>query len=228
MTINKFFILPFLLIVFMFSPLAGQDILTAAQFFDSISDIYGSIEDYEARISIVTTETSMEGVLFYKSPNLLRINFSEPEEQVISVNNDILTLHIPDQNVIMQQKLQRHTDATLAVMASKEGLELLRKGYSVAFLKGPDPVFLEEESEELVRKLNLVWRKTDEGYRQIEMSITEDGMIRRMKGLTVNYETFQFDFTEIRINQSIPLSRFEYESPPSAYVMNNFLFEPEE
>jgi len=60
------------------------------------------------------------------------------------------------------------------------------------------------------------------------VSITEDGMIRRMKGLTVNYETFQFDFTEIRINQSIPLSRFEYESPPSAYVMNNFLFEPEE
>ena len=228
MTINKFFILPFLLIVFIFSPLSGQDILTAAQFFDSISDIYGSIDDYEARISIVTSEISMEGVLFYKSPNLLRINFSEPEEQVISVNNDILTLHIPDQNVIMQQKLQRHTDATLAVMASKEGLELLRKGYSVAFLKGPDPVFLEEDSEELVRKLNLVWRKTDEGYRQIEMSITEDGMIRRMKGLTVNYETFQFDFTEIRINQSIPLSRFEYESPPSAYVMNNFLFEPEE
>ncbi|MEA1910049.1 MAG: outer-membrane lipoprotein carrier protein LolA [Spirochaetota bacterium] len=228
MIINKNFILTFLLIVFIFSPLAGQDILTAAQFFDSISDIYGSIDDYEARISIVTSETSMEGVLFYKSPNLLRINFSEPEEQVISVYNDILTLHIPDQNVIMQQKLQRHTDAALAVMASKEGLELLRKGYSVAFLKGPDPVVLEDESEELVRKLNLVWRKTDEGYRQIEMSITEGGMIRRMKGLTVNYETFQFDFTEIRINQSIPLSRFEYEAPPSAYVMNNFLFEPEE
>jgi len=121
MTINKFFILIFLLIVFIFSPLTGQDILTAAHFFDSISDIYGSIDDYEARISIVTSETSMEGVLFYRSPNLLRINFSEPEEQVISVNNDILTLHIPDQNVIMQQKLQRHTDATLAVMASKEG-----------------------------------------------------------------------------------------------------------
>ena len=170
----------------------------------------------------------MEGVLFFKSPNLLRINFSEPEEQVISVNNDILTLHIPDQNVIMEQKLQKHSDATLAVMASKEGLELLRKGYSVAFLKGPDPVFLEDGSEEMVRKLNLVWRKTDEGYRQIEMSISEDGMIRRMKGLTVNYETFQFDFTEIRINQNIPLSRFDYESPPSAYVMNNFLFEPEE
>jgi len=228
MTINKFLVIPFFLIVFIFSPLTAQDILTAVEYFDSISSNYGEIEDYEARINIITSEISMEGVLFYKSPNLLRINFSEPEEQVISVNNDILTLHIPDQNVIMEQKLQSHSDATLAVMASKEGLELLKKGYSVAFLKGPDPVFLEEGSEEMVRKLNLVWRKTDEGYRQIEMSITEDGMIRRMKGLTVNYETFQFDFTEIRINQNIPLSRFDYEAPPSAYVMNNFLFEPEE
>ena len=60
------------------------------------------------------------------------------------------------------------------------------------------------------------------------MSIDKNGMIRRMKGLTVNYETFQFDFTEIRINQNIPEVRFEYEAPPSAYVMNNFLFEPEE
>ncbi len=228
MMLKRFFVLTFLLVIFIFSPLAAQDILTAVQFFDSISANYGEIEDYEARISILTSEASMEGVLFFKSPNLLRINFSEPEEQVISVSDNILTLHIPDQNVIMQQKLQRHTDATLAVMASKDGLELLKKGYSVAFLKGPDPVFLEEGSEEMVRNLILVWRKTDEGYRQIEMSISDDGMIRRMKGLTVNYETFQFDFTEIRINQSIPLSRFDYEAPPSAYVMNNFLFEPEE
>lgn len=228
MTINKYFFLTFFLTVFIFSTLTAQDILTAVKFFDSISVTYGEIEDYEARISILTGEAPMEGVLFFKSPNLLRINFSEPEEQVISVNNDILTLHIPDQNVIMQQKLQRHSNASLAVMASKDGLDLLKKGYSVAFLKGPDLVFLEEGSEEMVRKLKLVWRKTDEGYRQIEMSISEDGMIRRMKGLTVNYETFQFDFTEIRINQSIPLSRFDYDAPPSAYVMNNFLFEPEE
>ena len=170
----------------------------------------------------------MEGILFYKSPNLLRINFSKPEEQVISVNNDVLTLHIPDQNVVMQQTLKRHSNAALAAMASKQGLELLKKGYSIAYLKGPDPVPLDEGSEELVTKLKLVWRQTDEGYRQIEMSIGADGMIRRMKGITVNYDTFQFDFTEIRINQSIPVSRFEYEAPPSAYVMNNFLFEPEQ
>ena len=228
MAINKFLILSVVMTTFVFSTIPAQDILTAAQFFNSVSDKYSTVEDYEARISISVGESVMEGVLFYKSPNLLRINFSEPEEQVISVHNDILTLHIPDQNVIMEQKLQKHSDASLAVMASKRGLELLERGYSVAFLKGPEPVVLDEDSDELVRKLNLIWRKTDEGYRQIVMSVDDKGMIRRMKGITVNYETFQFDFTEIRINQNIPEVRFKYEAPPSAYVMNNFLFEPEE
>lgn len=227
MAINRFLFLS-IISAFIFSSVMAQDILTAAQFFDSISDKYSTVEDYEARISIRAGDAFMEGILFYKSPNLLRINFSEPEEQVISVHNDILTLHIPDQNVIMEQKLQKHSNASLAVMASKKGLDLLKRGYSVAFLKGPELVALEEGSSELVRKLNLVWRKTDEGYRQIVMSVGEKGMIRRMKGLTINYETFQFDFTEIRINQNIPEVRFEYEAPPSAYVMNNFLFEPEE
>ncbi len=228
MKINKFFTISICFLSLFSLQIYAQDILTAGQFFDTLSSSYGSIEDYEARISIVTDEASMEGILFYKSPNLLRINFSKPEEQVISVNNDVLTLHIPDQNVVMQQTLKRHSNAALAAMASKQGLELLKKGYSIAYLKGPDPVPLDEGSEELVTKLKLVWRQTDEGYRQIEMSIGADGMIRRMKGITVNYDTFQFDFTEIRINQSIPVSRFEYEAPPSAYVMNNFLFEPEQ
>ncbi len=228
MTINKFFSLSVVFLSTVFFQISAQDILTAARFFDSISEKYGSVDDYEARITISAGETVMEGILFYKNPNMLRIDFSEPEEQVISVNDNLLTLHIPDQNVIMQQKLQDHSDATLAVMASKQGLDLLKRGYSVAFLKGPDPVPLEDGSDELVRKLNLVWRQTDEGYRQIEMSVDNDGMIRRMKGLTVNYETFQFDFTQIRINQNIPEARFQYDPPPSAYVMNNFLFEPEE
>ena len=140
MAINKKFILSVIIMVLAFSPVAAQDILTAVQFFDSISDIYSTVEDYEARVSIIAGEAVMEGILFYKSPNLLRINFSEPEEQVISVYDDILTLHIPDQNVIMEQKLQRHSNVSLALMASKQGLDLLKKGYSVAFLKGPEPV----------------------------------------------------------------------------------------
>lgn len=205
----------------------GQEILTASQFFDSISSGYGTVKDYTARLSITAKDTEMEGTLFYRSPNLLRINFSNPKDQVINVDGETLTIYIPDQNVVMVQQLKKHNDASLAVMANEKGLQLLKKGYSVAYLKGPEPIPLDEGSKEMVVKLNLVWRGTDEGYRQIIMSVTEDGLIRRMKGITINYETFQYDFTEVRINQDLPDTRFKYDPPPSAYMMKNFLFEPE-
>ncbi len=210
------------------SAVFSQEILTASQFFDSVSSVYGSIKDYSARIIITTKETEMQGTLFYKTPNLLRINFSEPKDQVINVNGQTLTIYIPDQNVVMEQQLKKHNDASLAIMANEQGLELLKRGYSVAYLKGPGLVPLDEGSTEMVRKLNLIWRETDEGYRQIIMSVSEDGMIRRMKGITINYETFQYDFTNIRINQDLPDARFQYDPPPSAYMMKNFLFEPEQ
>ncbi len=227
MKMRKRYSLLFLLILILGTPVVfSQEILTAAKYFDSISSGYGSIKDYTARITITTKHSVMKGTLFYKTPNLLRINFSEPKDQVINVNGKTLVIYIPSQNVVMEQELKKHNNTTLAVMANKQGLELLKQGYSVAYLKGPNPVPLDKGSKEMVRKLNLVWRKTDEGYRQIIMSISADGMIRRMKGTTVNYETFQYDFTNIRINQDLPDVRFQYDPPPSAYMMKNFLFEP--
>ncbi|MDZ7792717.1 MAG: hypothetical protein U5P10_03220 [Spirochaetia bacterium] len=79
----------------------------------------------------------------------------------------------------------------------------------------------------MVRKLKLAWRTPGEGFRQIEMSVNKDMMIRRMVGITDAYENFQFDFIGIQPNQNIPDTRFRFEEPPSAYKVDNFLFEPE-
>jgi len=225
------------------SLLSAQEMLTAESYFDSISEIYGAIEDYQADITISTEEEVMEGVLFYKKPNLLRINFTVPEEQVLVVDEEALTIYIPQHSVIMHQPLKKRSNATIATMASQQGLQLLKRNYSVAYLIGPDPVPLEsegdlgdivivpdeeKEAEEYVTKLKLDWRSIDEGFREIEISVSENGLIRRIIGVTVGYETIQFDFKNILINQNIPDARFEYESPASANIFSNFLFEPEE
>ena len=73
----------------------------------------------------------------------------------------------------------------------------------------------------------LQWRTTEQGFRQIEMSVGKDNLIRRMKALTPEMEEIQFDFINIMVNQNIPDVRFEFEAPASAYEINNFLFEPE-
>jgi outer membrane lipoprotein-sorting protein len=208
----------------------SQDIVTAEQFFDAVSEQYGTIEDYIANITSAHGETSMQGTVYYKAPNLLRINFSEPEDQVLVVNDEQLMLHLPKHHVVMRQVLEpgssSSSSTSLAGMASEKGLQLLKRSYSVAFLEGPEPMPLEEGADIMVRKLKLAWRTPGEGFRQIEVSVNKDMMIRRMVGITGNYERFQFDFTNIRINQDIPDSRFDFEEPPSAYRIDNFLFDP--
>jgi outer membrane lipoprotein-sorting protein len=123
----------------------AQEIMTAEQYFDAVSEHYGTIEDYEANITINRGDETFTGTVFYKTPNLLRINFTEPEDQVLVVNNEKLMLHLPQHHVVMQQELKRHSEAGLASMASSKGLELLKRSYSVAFLEGPQLVPLDEE-----------------------------------------------------------------------------------
>ena len=198
-------------------PVYAQEILTAVQFFDQVSEKYEYIQDYEADVTITQPESMLQGVLFYKNPNQLRINFSEPAEQVIVSDGRLLTVYLPNQSVTLNQNLARGGGTAV-------GLKLFKQGYSIAYQESPDYVPLEEGSVEEVVKLNLVWKNTDEGFRQIEMSVGRSGLIRRLKGITKDFDEIQVDLENIKTNQSIPDARFQYDSPPSSYVINDFIF----
>jgi outer membrane lipoprotein-sorting protein len=223
-----FFYIIVILILSTCGLLSAQEILTAENYFDEVSARYGKIQDYTASISITQGETVMAGVLYYKNPNLLRIDFTDPEEQVLVTNGLELTIYIPKYEVILVQRLRRRSQAALASMASEQGLNLLKKNYGVAYLSGPEFIPLEEGSQEQVRKLKLESRSTAEGFRQIVLAIGRTGLIRRITGVTIGYEEFMLDLTDIVVNQNIPDTRFEYDSPPYANVYNDFLFEAED
>jgi outer membrane lipoprotein-sorting protein len=201
-------------------PLFSQEILTASRFFDQVSERYEFIQDYEADISITQPDSVLTGVIYYKNPNRIRINFTEPEDQVIVSDGRLLTVYLPEQSVTLTQKLSRSD-------SDAQGLRLFRQGYSIAYKESPGYVPLEENSREQVIKLNLVWRNTDEGFRQIEMSVGENGFIRRLKGITKDYDEIQIDLENLKTNQNIPEARFNYESPSSSYVIDNFIFPDE-
>ncbi len=226
---NKIRIIAFsIAVIFSACPsLSAQDILTATDYFDRISEQYSDIYSYQATVTITRDDTVMYGDLYYRSPNRLRIDFENPDDQVLLVDGSLLTIYIPRHSVIMQQQLKRNSSASGAAMVTGKGLDLMKRNYSIAFLEGPDPVPLEEGSGMLVRKLKLVWRSPDAGFRQLILSVTEAGYIRRIEGITHTYDKLQFDFTGIAINVGIPYRRFEYDSPGTANIFNNFLFEPE-
>jgi outer membrane lipoprotein-sorting protein len=92
-------------------------------------------------------------------------------------------------------------------------------------VSGPEPVPLDERDKETVVKLRLTRRLASEGYREIILSISpETLLIRRIEGRTIADALVRFDFLNVRTNVGIPELRFEYDSPASANLYNNFLF----
>ena len=225
--VKKFYIIICLIIFPVLFSAAQERIVTANEYLNFVSAQYGSIEDYEAKVTITKGKEKMSGIIYYKTPSLLRINFDNPKEQVLVVDKEKLVIYIPKYRVIMQQKLKKKGGVSGAGMASREGLRILKGNYIVSYLESPDFVPLDEGSTEMVKKLKFVWRTADEGFRQLIMSVGEDNLIRRMVCVTADYTEMQFDFTDIKTNEGIPDTRFEYDSPASANVFENFLFEAE-
>ncbi len=103
--------------------LGGHDILTAEIFFDRISNTYGEVKDYIAQVTITVEKDVMEGTLYYKTPNLLRIDFSAPAEQVLVTDGKKLTIYIPQYRVVMAQTLKRRSAAAIVLHGESTRLD---------------------------------------------------------------------------------------------------------
>jgi len=199
-----------------------QDIQTAAAMFSQLAERYGQLYDYSSNVSINVDGQKMGGRLYWKKKSRLRIDFTSPSEQVIVSNGELLQVYIPKYNVTLTQKLDPSTNT--ANMASAEGLSLLRKGYNISFKTGPQPVPLDEGGTELVNKLLLTWKNTNQGFRQIELSVTPSRYIRRLEGITSDRRVVRLDFYGMSINQGIADIAFDYDSPPESNKYDSFLF----
>ncbi len=206
---------------------AAQDIVTPAVFLERVSQKFGGIRDYQADVTISSEgeQEPMTGRLAYKSPNKLRIDFTRPREQVLASNGETLVVYVPRYSYVLEQKLQRRSEAALALMASSRELSYLRTHYSAAYVVGPEPVPLEEGSREMVTKLKFQSLSLD-GFRRLEIAFDKNLMIRRVAGSTGTREIVM-DIRNVRTNQGIPDARFDYRPPASANVYRNFLFETE-
>ncbi len=224
--VKKIFISTMLLL-FVTSFSFSQSILTAADFFDSVSANFGSVQTYEADLDIRMGSSSnlMRSRVSFKQPNLLRIDFSSPATQTIVFNGNQLTVFLPNSNVILTQTVQGQGGAAGGMnLATPEGLTLMKRYYSISYETGQDAVPL-DESGEMVVKLVLTRRNTTEGFRTIRLAINpETLLIRRVEAVSVTGIAYTFDFYNYSINQNIPDMRFIYDLPPTSNTYNDFLF----
>ena len=156
-----FFVLAF---AFFICAASSQGIVTANEYFAQVSEKYGTIKDYESSANIVIGERQMRGRITYLSPNMMRIDFSEPAEQTIVFDGKKLVIYLPENAMLLTQ------DANSESMATSEGLSLMRRYYSVSYETSQTPVPLEEGSDEEVVRL-MLWRKTtSEAFRSIRLT----------------------------------------------------------
>lgn len=208
-------------------PAAAQQILTAREFFDTVATNYASIDDYLADLVWRDEDSTMRGELTYKRPNMIRIDFSEPEDQVLVSDGEILQVYVPAYFVVLEQELRESVGSVPGGPATEAGLALMRRNYDIAYLEGLEPVPLEEGSETFVTQLRLDRKQVTEGFRELVLSIDEEGFIRRIDGTKIDYEEVQMELSNIRINQRVSDRVFEYEGDPSASTNEDFLYDPE-
>ncbi len=211
----------------------AQTITTAESFFASVSETYGGIKDYSANLNITSSSGSsaqrrsdvMTGRVIFKRPNLLRIDFSNPDQQTIVFNGDTLIIYLPAYNVILNQSVDGNSAGSGANLATPQGLALLRRYYTIAYETGPDPVPMDAGSAEQVVVLTLSRRSTSEMFRTIRLLISPTTkMIRRIDARSIAGDQIVFDFSNYALNQGLLDNRFVYDTPASANTFNNFLF----
>ena len=198
----------------------AQEITTASDYFKEIGDYYSTIRDYEADIEINSGSSDMKGRVSFKSPELLRIDFEEPSEQVILFNGTDLTIYLPGSSAILKQSVEKANSSL-----NSEGLNLMRRYYSVSYESGQDPVPLDEGSDEMVVNFMLYARSASEAFRTIRLSVdVNTKLIRRVIATTKQSEKITFDLYNYSLNTDIANERFVYTPPSSANEYNNFLF----
>ncbi|MDR2484962.1 MAG: outer-membrane lipoprotein carrier protein LolA [Treponema sp.] len=202
-----------------------QEIVTAERYLAMVSERYGGMRDYEARIVIRSGNTAMSGTVIHLVPSFMRIDFTSPANQVIVFNGEQLTIYLPEYQAVLNQSVSSNRGASGTSLATAQGLTLLRRNYVPVFVTSPTPEPLDSGASEKAVKLRLTRRSLSEGFREIIMSVNPDTkLIRRIEGRTIDERLVRFDFSNVKINQGIPEQRFIYDSPASANMYNNFLF----
>ncbi len=212
--------------LFVSTVLFAQNITTASAYFKTISEYYGTIKDYEVDFEIKIEKTESAGKLSFKAPNLVRMDYTNPPEQVICFNGDMLTIYIKEPaEAVLQQQVTTDNTNNAATLSTPQGLSLMSRYYTVAYETGQNPEPLEEGSDEMVVKLILTRKSASEAFRYIKLAINNDTkLIRRIEAVTPKGEEFVFNFFDYVLNQNLSEQRFVYDAPSSANNYNNFLF----
>ncbi len=217
---NIFFILLFFISIAIYS----QNIMTAGAFFSSVSERYAQINDYVVGINIKINDTNQTGTAMFKRPDMLRIDFVSPAEQCIIFAENVLSISLPQYRTILTQNIEQ-SFAGGSSLATPQGLSLMKRAYTIQYEHSAEPVPLDENSGEKVIVLIMNRKSASETFKRLKVMVSpESKLIRRIEALPIDGGPIVFNFYNYRINIGVSSKDFVFDAPPTAKVLNNFLF----
>jgi len=203
----------------------AQNITTASSYFKTVSEFYTTLKTYEAEFDMEQGKLEMAGHFSFKAPDLLRLDFSNPPEQVFCYSSEMLTIYLPGSKAVLQQAVSSEKETSGASLATAQGLNLMNRYYTIAYENSQDPESLDEDSDEMVYKLMLYKRSTAEAFKTIRLCISKDtNLIRRVEATPNVGDPIVMNFFDYKLNTEISDQRFIYDAPSDANNYNNFLF----
>lgn len=216
---------------------AQEQLLGAKDLLASISETYKTtIKDYEAKITWTQDKDVQAGNLWFKNPQKLRIDFTEPKGQVLCTNGYEFWVYIDNMNVTLHQDIlakEKEKDENGKLVVKEQNVLLQAIGFD-KFLKDyaieyQDAKTLQEYTDKngntvSVYKFKLIrWRSSQNGFNVIYLTVEPNGLIRRVEGITAAYKKIVFELDDYNVNPGIADLKFEYEPPAHANTVNNFI-----
>ena len=225
-----------------------EELLSAKTLLEKLSESFKiDIRALKAEIRLVQGNTTSTGVLYFKNPQKIRINFTEPPNQVICSNGYELWVYIPYLNIVLHQDIlerERIKDyendekinkenkekkeikepeiITNPILLNPVGLDKFLTEYSIEYHETKEKINYKDNTK--VYKLKLIrWRSTKHGFNVIYLIIQENGIIRKVSGVTASYKQIILELDKIELNTNISDLKFNYEPPAHTSTVDDFI-----
>ena len=241
----KFLFIIYLVFFFSINVIYTQeDLLSAKTLLERLSESFkANVRDLKTEIKLTQGNSISTGTLYFKNPQKIRIDFTDPPNQVICSNGYELWVYIPYLNIVLHQDIlerermkddeEEKTDSeneenkepeiiTNPVLLNPVGLDKFLTEYSIEYHETKEKINYKDNTK--VYQLKLIrWRSTKHGFNVIYLLIQENGIIRQVKGVTASYKQIVLELDKIELNTNISDLKFNYEPPSHTSTVDDFI-----
>jgi outer membrane lipoprotein-sorting protein len=247
-----FFITCLIIFLFIININPQAELLSAKNLLERLSGSFkANVKDLKAEVKLIQGNTTSTGTLLFKNPQKVRIDFSDPANQVICSNGYELWVYIPYLNIVLHQDIlerermkkdeddeknekEKNNDnknndqveepeiVTNPILLNPVGLDKFLTEYSIEYHETKEKVSYKDGSK--VYKMKLIrWRSTKHGFNVIYLTIQENGIIRQVRGVTASYKQIILELDRIELNTNISALKFDYEPPAHTSTVDDFI-----